>query len=455
MSVKALMSTSCIHVTALLFRIEAANRNGRTNPACTSKECVWTVPADKTVVQPKQISDMVWTASKLNKECSCCRKGILEVKCPFCIANDIPTDLNLDYLVKINDEVTLKRKHSYYAQIQGQLGVTKRQWCHFLVYTKKGYHLERIQLDMDYWLSLVDSLDWFYLPLAALAIPVCYLRNFFAAFLCFSGLLSRDNFGPIQWVLSLSSHNFRVEVVSQILCWVGIFFCRLAVFKMYAAHSRRILWSPNFSFPYFPFNILRPSSSSFAILFLRGKGKKLEWWLAVAGTEKECPINTLRRIFNSLVAGRPSWSKTVLLSNLISLDLSFASFLSIYSLHFRSFSLQLGIFFIHSLFLAFLTLTTTTAIHATANNYQEYTDQRWDQNYENGARNPALSVVPFLAGTISWNNVRPTGIICAFLSRGTPITSGMFRTVTARRVEIRAVASFSTRNRNRCEIKNS
>ena len=46
-------------------------------------------------------------------------KGILEVKCPFCIANDIPTDLNLDYLVKINDEATLKTKHSYYVQVQG------------------------------------------------------------------------------------------------------------------------------------------------------------------------------------------------------------------------------------------------------------------------------------------------------------------------------------------------
>ena len=116
-----------------------------------------------------------------------------------------------------------------------------------------------------------------------------YLRNFFAAFLCFSGLLFRDNFGPIQWVLSLSSHNFRVEVVSQILCWVGIFICRLAVFKMYAVHTRRILWSPSFFFPYFPFNILRPSSFSFAILFLRGKGEKLEWWLAVAGM---CPVQT-------------------------------------------------------------------------------------------------------------------------------------------------------------------
>ena len=61
------MSTSGIHVTALLFQTEAANINGLTNPACSSKECVWTVPADKTVVQPKQISEMVWTASKLNK----------------------------------------------------------------------------------------------------------------------------------------------------------------------------------------------------------------------------------------------------------------------------------------------------------------------------------------------------------------------------------------------------
>ena len=32
----------------------------------------------------------------------------------------------------------------------------------FLVYTKKGYHLQCIQLDKDYWLTLVDSLEWFY-----------------------------------------------------------------------------------------------------------------------------------------------------------------------------------------------------------------------------------------------------------------------------------------------------
>ena len=64
----------------------------------------------------------------------------------YCKINDIPTDLDLDYLVKINDEVTLKRKHSYYAQVQSQLGVTKREWCHFLVYQEgvpSGAHSTR------------------------------------------------------------------------------------------------------------------------------------------------------------------------------------------------------------------------------------------------------------------------------------------------------------------------
>lgn len=61
------MSSSCIHITALLFRIEAANRSGLTNPACTSRECSWIVPQPTTKLQPTRICDMNWTASKLNK----------------------------------------------------------------------------------------------------------------------------------------------------------------------------------------------------------------------------------------------------------------------------------------------------------------------------------------------------------------------------------------------------
>lgn len=61
------MSGSCIHVTALLFHI-AANRTGMTNPACTSKQCLWDKPADKTVIKPVKIIDMDWKKAKLNKE---------------------------------------------------------------------------------------------------------------------------------------------------------------------------------------------------------------------------------------------------------------------------------------------------------------------------------------------------------------------------------------------------
>ena len=61
------MSSSCIHITALLFRVEAANRSGMTNPACTSRQCVWNVPSEKTVIKPTKIADRNWKSSKLNK----------------------------------------------------------------------------------------------------------------------------------------------------------------------------------------------------------------------------------------------------------------------------------------------------------------------------------------------------------------------------------------------------
>ena len=37
---------------------------------------------------------------------------------------------------------TLKRSHSYYCQIQGQMAIGERPWCDFVVYTKKGIHIE-------------------------------------------------------------------------------------------------------------------------------------------------------------------------------------------------------------------------------------------------------------------------------------------------------------------------
>ena len=49
------------------MHVTAANRNGLTNPACTSRPCVWNVPVERTSVQPTRICDMDFKASKLNK----------------------------------------------------------------------------------------------------------------------------------------------------------------------------------------------------------------------------------------------------------------------------------------------------------------------------------------------------------------------------------------------------
>ena len=94
--------------------------------------------------------------------CSCCGNGVLEIKRPFSIANDIPSPGNLPYLIHDSGHIILKQKHKYYAQVQGQMAVAKRDWCHFLVYTNKGQHLERIEFNPAYWSALEKNLTWFY-----------------------------------------------------------------------------------------------------------------------------------------------------------------------------------------------------------------------------------------------------------------------------------------------------
>lgn len=78
-------------------------------------------------------------------------EGILEIKCPYRIANDNPSHQNLDYLEKCEQGSQLKCNHSYYYQIQTQLGVTGKEWCDFFVYTKAGYFLERVHLNQEVW----------------------------------------------------------------------------------------------------------------------------------------------------------------------------------------------------------------------------------------------------------------------------------------------------------------
>ena len=88
----------------------------------------------------------VGASPDLEVNCICCGKCLVEIKCPFSIKDDIPSD-KLDFLHVEDNSLTIKKSHKYYSQMQGQMGVTGRQYCDFFVYTHHGYHLERVQYD--------------------------------------------------------------------------------------------------------------------------------------------------------------------------------------------------------------------------------------------------------------------------------------------------------------------
>jgi len=81
--------------------------------------------------------------------------GLVEIKCPYKYRNHYPfnTARESDFcctLVTKSDGCSileLKRSHHYFAQVQGQMAITERKWCGFVIYTVKGVSTERILYD--------------------------------------------------------------------------------------------------------------------------------------------------------------------------------------------------------------------------------------------------------------------------------------------------------------------
>ena len=89
--------------------------------------------------------------------------GLAEIKCPYKYRNISPVDAS-DFCSKVvtsqdgRSSLELKQTHTYYCQVQGQMAITKRKWCDFVIYTTKG-----IQFDEDFWNNtLLPKLTNFY-----------------------------------------------------------------------------------------------------------------------------------------------------------------------------------------------------------------------------------------------------------------------------------------------------
>ena len=97
--------------------------------------------------------------------------GLVEIKCPFSVRVLIPTEAaeSTTFFCSLENSsdgvrtLKLKRTHNYYCQVQGQMAITGRTWCDFVVYTEKGLHCERINYDKIFWTEdLLPRLISFY-----------------------------------------------------------------------------------------------------------------------------------------------------------------------------------------------------------------------------------------------------------------------------------------------------
>ena len=90
--------------------------------------------------------------------CDCCGEFCLEVKCPFTKKDSTLTEDNDKnfYLQKnTRGKLTLVNTHSYYYQVQTQLGVGKYKSCYFVVWTNKDIHIEVIEFDNLMWHNML------------------------------------------------------------------------------------------------------------------------------------------------------------------------------------------------------------------------------------------------------------------------------------------------------------
>ena len=102
------------------------------------------------------------TSPGSNVDCSCCGRGLLEVTIKR-EKREKPSHENLSFLILgENGKVTLKQNNPFFYQVQGQMGVTRKNHCDFFVYTHFGIHQQRITLNSEIWKNIFQTLQQFW-----------------------------------------------------------------------------------------------------------------------------------------------------------------------------------------------------------------------------------------------------------------------------------------------------
>lgn len=96
------------------------------------------------------------------KICEKCVTGILEIKCPYSVRDSTLQEAcanNAFFLEISGSKYTLKRSHSHWFQVQGQLLITGAPFCDFVTFTRQEINVERIYPCNDTMLSLLKKMS--------------------------------------------------------------------------------------------------------------------------------------------------------------------------------------------------------------------------------------------------------------------------------------------------------
>jgi hypothetical protein len=92
-------------------------------------------------------------------------KIALEVKCPYNGRNELVLPgKNFPFLHKNSSgDIVLREDSKYYTQIQGQIFVSKKKQCYFVVFTFRDLFVQVISIGDDYCInSLIPKLSLIY-----------------------------------------------------------------------------------------------------------------------------------------------------------------------------------------------------------------------------------------------------------------------------------------------------
>ena len=94
--------------------------------------------------------------------CVCHGSGLLEIKCPYKFKDMSIPEMSLAKDSCLDSDLSLKRNHPYYTQVQHQLYVTGASFCDFLVWLPSGSHVCTVFPDAEYARESVPKLTKFW-----------------------------------------------------------------------------------------------------------------------------------------------------------------------------------------------------------------------------------------------------------------------------------------------------